>query len=138
MKQIYLGGGRLIFEGEQAYTADETKKLQDLFKYMKENKVQCKEMYAGSTPYNLCNRTIPMALRFLYAFKFEHPKVVNAMKEYYQWYNTQVPKTLTPDIISGLVLLHVHTRTPASCESLAATAPTDPFSSSSPNMPLAT
>ena len=43
--QIFLGKEeRLIFEGEQNYTLEEKKKLQEFFKYMKENKLQCNEM----------------------------------------------------------------------------------------------
>ncbi len=44
-EQVYLGKDRLIFDGEQRYTTEETRQLQLFFKYVRDKKLQCKEMY---------------------------------------------------------------------------------------------
>lgn len=44
MKQIFLRNDRLIFEGDQKYTADETTKLQGFFKFLKEKREGSKQM----------------------------------------------------------------------------------------------
>ena len=43
-----------------------------------------------------------MALRFLYAFKFNIEQSFDALKSYYVWHSTEIPKALKPNLVKSL------------------------------------
>jgi len=85
---MYLGKDRLIFEGDTKYTKEETRELQLFFKYIRENKLEHKGI------------SIPTALKYLYAYKFDHQKAFEGLKDYYVWRTTKLPKMLNPGILT--------------------------------------
>ena len=98
-EEVFIRNIRIMFDGDQRYTEEETKQLQGFFKYLREQKYSSKELFVL-----IKLRNIPLALRYLYAFKFDYPKALDSLKAYFQWRTVDLPKmVLNPNLMDAIV-----------------------------------